>query len=97
MNHLPVRTLFNDPSTKRMSAKDSPRTLARKSVVLPSVVKDNISVKTIKLLGDKKLMPRAARKRLGSSLSGKQLHEYIEAMKHENAREGSSEGVATTQ
>jgi len=38
-------------------------------------------------------MPRAARKRLGSSLSGKQLHEYIEAMKHEEqeARE-STEG-----
>ena len=67
-----------------MSAKDSPRTMNRKqSMVLPSVVKENISVKTLKLLGDKKLMPRAARKRLGSSLSGKQLHEYIEAMKHD--------------
>ena len=81
-----------------MSAKDSPRTLARKSVVLPSVVKENISVKTIKMLGDKKLMPRAARKRLGSSLSGKQLHEYIEAMRREDgAREGSSDGMATAQ
>lgn len=67
-----------------MSAKDSPRTLARKSIVLPQVVKENVSVKTLKLLGDKKLMPRAARKRLGSSLSGKQLHEYIEAMKQED-------------
>jgi len=74
-----------------MSAKDSPRTAARKSVVLPSTVKENISAKTIKVLGDKKLMPRAARKRLGSSLSGKQLHEFIEAMKNEDAqRDGES-------
>ena len=81
-----------------MSAKDSPRTMNRKqSMVLPSVVKENISVKTLKLLGDKKLMPRAARKRLGSSLSGKQLHEYIEAMKHEDDQEheGSEAGVVT--
>ena len=68
-----------------MSAKESPRTLARKSVVLPTTVKDNISAKTIKVLGDKKLMPRAARKRLGSSLSGKQLHAYIEVMRKEEA------------
>jgi hypothetical protein len=93
-----------------MSAKaqvSSPRSGAgsdaRKSAVLPQVVKENISVKTIKLLGDKKLMPRAARKRLGSSLSGKQLHEYIEAMKHENLGEerdadsnGSAIGVTAT-
>ena len=59
-------------------------------MVLPTVVKENISAKTIKVLGDKKLMPRAARKRLGSSLSGKQLHAYIEAMRHEDAREASS-------
>jgi len=81
-----------------MSAKDSPRTLARKSVVLPAVVKENISAKTIKMLGDKKLMPRAARKRLGSSLSGKQLHEFIEAMRHEDShreRAASSDGIAT--
>lgn len=77
-----------------MSAKDSPRTLARKSVILPAAVKDNISVKTIKLLGDKKLMPRAARKRLGSSLSGKQLHEFIEAMKHEDSEREASSGGA---
>ena len=65
-------------------------------MVLPTVVKDNISAKTIKVLGDKKLMPRAARKRLGSSLSGKQLHEYIEAMRKEEAREGSYEGIQTS-
>ena len=52
-------------------------------MVLPTAVKENSSVKTIKVLGDKKLMPRAARKRLGSSLSGKQLNEYIQDMKRE--------------
>lgn len=53
------------------------------SFLLSETVRDNLSPKTLKLLGDKTLMPRAARKRLGSSLSGDQLHDYIEAMKKE--------------
>ena len=59
----------------------TPRTMTRKkSLVLPATVKDNISAKTIKILGDKQLMPRAARERLGSSLSGQQLHAFLEEM-----------------
>jgi len=40
--------------------------------------------KVVQVLGDKKLMPRAARKRLGSSLSGAALHHYIEEKKKED-------------
>lgn len=66
---------------------------SRKSIVLPAVVKDNITPKVLKTLGDKKLMPRAARKRLGSSLSGPALHQYIEAMKKEGVEEQPAEAT----
>lgn len=69
----------------RMMTLTSSKALDRKpSFVLSSTVRNNISPKTIKLLGDKALMPKAARKRLGSSLTGEQLHEMILAMEREH-------------
>ncbi|KAH9254233.1 hypothetical protein BASA81_007834 [Batrachochytrium salamandrivorans] len=59
----------------------------KQSFVLSSTVRNNISPKTIKLMGDKTLMPRAARKRLGSSLSGEQLHEMILAVEREQQQQ----------
>lgn len=53
------------------------------SIALPQVVMENANRKTIQVLGDRRLMPRAARKRLGSSLSGDQLKAYIQAVHRE--------------